>query len=574
MAQKHPWSWFLAVPLVFVTGCTGGGSDSSEDTVRITLQARYEKRALTTNGFSSQLNTQPARYCWAEVWRSGDSSPLKYGNLGTDGTGWVDIPRGIAFKVVVRADITVPSTSGSNFFMHGSVKSGVLQTAYTNSSAFNQVPTWYMESLPQVADSDFTLPLLAREDPSSADGNAGPFAIADQMAAFAEKTRDLEPTVAMPDLHAFWNAGNTSTSYPRAAVDSAIQPKILVQPSTTLATDPVPGDSRPIYQHAVRYAGPNAVDRGADAYNDSLLQETFARFYFSCGLIRSDNDADAYISPNIPSESTIAFASGFGNFLSCAFRNSPYLYDIGTDGKITYWRVDQHQKPSGGGEFLASSIARAQWGIWKNASVFNGTPAGLATMWDATNPKIAKLAFEFGNAPLGCYPTYLVGLARLASTQAGSAAGNAIRAELALENMGNGYGDITVPGDPYYTTNPTNPLDNLWITQITLPLHLSGSLKTYNSTTNGLIAYDQDQAQTYRIYHDGNSRTITLTTSGPALRVELFDSLGYLAYALAPGSANTIPLTGKTAGYYAVRVSVDPQGIFTGTDASYTLTIQ
>lgn len=135
-----------------------------------------------------------------------------------------------------------------------------------------------------------------------------------------------------------------------------------------------------------------------------------------------------------------------------------------TPVKDVFLWIDQHQKPSGGGEFLASSIARAQWGIWKNASVFNGTPAGLATMWDATNPKIAKLAFEFGNAPLGCYPTYLVGLARLASTQAGSAAGNAIRAELALENMGNGYGDITVPGDPYYTTNPTNPLDNLWIT--------------------------------------------------------------------------------------------------------------
>ena len=562
---KHPWSWMMAVPILLLTACTGGiGDDYSEETVRVTLQGRYEKRTLSSSGFGA-ITTLPTRYCWAEVWRSGGSSPISYGNLGTDGIGWVDVPRGISYYVVVRADITVPNTSGGGFYMHGSVKQGALQASYTSGTAFNQVQTWSMQSLTQVANGDMTLPLLARENPVNADGDAGPFAIVDQMATFAEKTRALEPNLTMPDLHAFWNVGNTSTAYPTAALDA--QNNVLLQPATTPATEPAPGDSRPIYQHRIRYAAPTALDRGADAYNDSLLQETFARLFFSSGIIRSDNDPNAYISPTIPSESTIAFASGFGNFLSCAYRDNAYLYDLSSTGVPTTWRLDQHQAPTTGGEFQGNAIARSLWGIYRNNSIFTNPQTGLQTIWDATNPSVVNLNYEFGNAVLGCYPTYLVGLTRMVGTQGGLAAANALRSELALENIGDGF-DVTVPAGSYYSTSA------LWISTSVLPYSHSEALRTYNTSTYGVIAYDRDQAQTYRFNYDGQPRTITLTTTSPGLLVELMDSQGYLTYATAPGAQNTITLTGRPAGFYAARVRIDPYVSYTGADATYTLTIQ
>lgn len=563
---KHPWSWLMAIPITLLLACTGGTGDGpSGDTVRVTLQGRYEKRVLSSGGFGS-ITTLPTRYCWAEVWRSGGSSPISYGNLGTDGTGWADIPRGTSFYVIVRADITVPNASGGGFFMHGSVKQGALQANYTSGTTFNQVQTWYMQSPTQVANGNMTLPLLAQENPTNADGNAAPFAIVDQMATFAEKTRALEPTLRLPDLHAFWNVGNTSTAYPTAALNP--QNEILKQPATTPATEPSPGDSRAIYQHKIRYASHTALDRGADAYNDSLLQETFARLFFSSGIIRSDNDASAYISPIIPSESTIAFASGFGNFLSCAYRDNPNLYDLNSAGVPTTWRLDQHQAPTSGGEFQGNAIARSLWGIYRNNSIFTNSQTGLQTIWNATVPSLADQNFEYGNASLGCYPTYLVGLTRLVGTQGGLAAANALRSELALENIGNGY-DVTVPAGPYYATSA------LWIPTSVLPYSHNGALRTYNTSTYGVIAYDRDQAQTYRFYYDGNpTRVITLTTSSPGLLIELMDSKGYLTYAAAPGAQNTISLTGRPVGFYAARVRIDPYVSYSGANAAYTLSIQ
>jgi len=568
LMTKQPWSWgLITVPLLLTLLACGGGTDSGpigEDTVRVTIQGRYQKRLLTGAGFGS-ITTLPTRYCWTEVWRPGGSTPISYGNLGTDGNGWADVPRGINFYVVVRADITVPNASGGGFYLHGSVKQGALQSSYTSGTAFNQVQTWYMQSLTQVASGNMTLPLLAQENPTDADGNAGPFAIVDQLATFAERTRILEPTLKMPDLHAFWNVGNNSTTYPGAARDA--QSEVLLQPVTTAATEPAPGDSRPIYQHKVRYASHTAQDRGADAYNDSLLQETFARVFFSSGIIRSDNDATAYIDPTIPSESTIAFANGFCNFLSCAYRDNAFLYDLNATGTPVPWRLDQHLAPASGGEFQGNAIARSLWGVYRNNSIFANSQTGLQTIWNATIPSLANQTYEYGNAALGCYPTYLVGLARMVGTQGGLATTNALRSELALENVGDGY-DVTVPAGPYYLGTA------LWISTNSLPYSHSGALKTYNTSASGTIAYDRDQAQTYRIYYDGSNRTITLSTTSPGLLVELMDSKGYLAYAIAPGAQNTISLTGRPSGYYGVRVRVDPYVSYTGADAAYTLTIQ
>jgi|GEM_PF-2296975 len=566
MAQKHPWYWAMALPLVLVTACTGV-DNGSVNTVNISVQAQYEKRDLGPTGFGS-ATPRPARYAYVELRRDSDGSLLDQVELDANGVGPAQIPKGVDVFAVLYADVVTPAPSGTGFLMYGNVKRAVPSSHFATADALNAVPTWYTTSPVFNATSSGTITLKALESTSE----AGAFAIADQMVEFALAMGQLEPTLTLPNIHTFWNTG-TVTTYPTSDATA-----------TTTGVLQYPKTDRPMLVNEIRFGTP-----WNDAYNDSLLLETFAHSLFAYGsywstdaqgtqfgsLVRSDGDP-AKIDPFISSESTMAFASGFGNFLSCAIRNDPNLYsmDATSDTLPNQWRIDQHQMPTTGGEFFGSSVARSMWGIWKNGSVFNGSQAGLTTMWNATIPSVVNQAFEFGNAPLGCYPTYLVGLTRLAATQGGNVAGNAIRAELALENVGNGYGDVTVPGDPYYTTNPANPLDNLWITNSTLPLSLSGTLRTYDSSVYGLIAYDQDQSQAFRIYHDGTDRTITLNTSSSGLLVELFDSLGYLANGKAPGSTNTISLAGIVAGNYVVRVRLDPSKSFTGADAAYTLTVQ
>lgn len=244
-----------------------------------------------------------------------------------------------------------------------------------------------------------------------------------------------------------------------------------------------------------------------------------------------------------------------------------------TDARCRSWSqcdhngvLDQHQAPTSGGEFQGNAIARSLWGIYRNNGIFTNPQTGLQTIWNATNPSVVNQTNEFGNTVLGCYPTYLVGLTRLVGTQGGLVAANALRSELALENIGNGF-DVTIPEGPYYATSA------LWISTGTF-FTQPGTLKTYNTSTYGVIAYDRDQAQAYRFYYDGQPRTIALTTSSPGLLVELMDSKGYLTYAMAPGAQNTITLTGRNPGFYAARVRIDPYVTYTGADATYTLTIQ
>ncbi len=540
--------------LLILAGC-GGGTSDGPSAVSITVQGQYEKRVLGPAGFSSTLSTLPARYAYAQVVNSSSGRVEAAGPLGADGTRTFSVPRGITFFVALYATTEVPATSGTDFYFYGGVKKALPTTTYASADAFNQVTTWYTTSADSAANSSGTLSLKALE----ATGEAGAFAIADQLTTFALGLRALEPTLQLPELYAFWNPGTAST-YPTAAL--APGGTAVLKQSATLG-------GRAIFQHEVRHAAPTAADRGADAYNDSLLMEGFARLLFADDslayangtfgqIVRRDND-NGFVAPQDASEPAIAFMGGFSTFLSCALRNDPATYEVPSGGGLpTVFRLDQHTgfSPTGGGEFYAGSVARTLWGIWKHPAVFNGSQAGLGTMWNATIPALASEGYEYGNTPLACYPTYLTGLRRLA----GASAANAILDELTLENVGDG-------------TDPTSGLylngTSLWRLPA-IPFTDAGTFPTYAAGWS----FDRNQAQAYRFSHIGGPRTLTLGTNGSGLVLELFDGSGLVGQVTATSSGNgVINRTSLPAGTYVVRVRVDPYAVYPNGSVNYSLSV-
>ncbi len=546
----------MVAPLAFLLGCGGSSSSTDISTVSVTVQGQYEKRILSSSGVDTALTTLPARYSFAQVVNSASGRVEAAGTLGVDGTATFSVPKGITFFVALYATVEVPgSTPGSGFYFYGGVKKAVPASTYASADAFNQVATWSTTSADTVANSSGYLTLRATD----ATAEAGAFAIADQMATFALGMRALEPGLQLPELYSFWNT-SAFTSYPSVALTAG---------GTTVLKQGAALGGRTIFQHEVRYASPTATDRGADAYNDSVLLESFARMLFADDslaytngtygtIVRRDND-NGFVLPADASEPAIAFVSGFSSFLSAAFRNNPYAYEIPTGGGLPIvFRLDQHTGfvPAGGGEFYAGSVSRSLWGIWKNPAVFNGSQGGLATLWNATIPTIASQAYEYGNTPLACYPTYLTGLSRLA----GIAAATPIQNELFLENVGNGL-------DPTTNTYLNGPA--LWQTSA-IPITASGTFPTYAAGWS----FDQNQAQAFRFTHGGGPRTLTLSTSGNGLVLDLFDSIGLLRQVTASSSANgVINLPSLAAGTYVVRVRVDPYVIYPNSTINYNLSV-
>lgn len=545
----------LIASLLFLAGC--GGTSDGPGTISVTVQGQYEKRVLSSAGFSPALTTLPTRYAYAQVVNSSSGRVEAAGTLGADGTRTFAVPKGITFFVAIYASTEVPAGgSGGGFYFYGGVKKALPSATYTSAEAFNLIPTWYTTSADSAANSSGNLTLRALDST----GEGGAFAIADQMTTFALGMRSLEPTLQLPELYAFWNSGTTSTTYPSVAQAAG---------GTTILKQSAALGGRAIFQHEVRYAGPAAADRGADAYNDSALLEACARLLFAEDslayangtfgqIVRRDND-NGFVAPGDASEPAVAFVGGFSSFLSCAFRNDPFTYEVPAGGgQPTVFRLDQHTgfTPTGGGEFYAGSVARTLWGIWKNPAIFNGSQSGLGTLWSATIPTTASLGYEYGNTPLACYPTYLTGLRRLA----GTAAASAMLDELAQENVGNG-------------TDPTLGLylngTSLWRLPA-IPFVDSGTFPTYAAGWS----FDWNQAQAFRFSHIGGARTLTLGTSGAGLVLELFDSVGLVRLATASSSGNgVISLPNLPAGTYVVRVRVDPYVTYPNGTINYNLSV-
>ena len=531
----------MIATLGILAGCRGSDSSSTTGagTVSITVLGQYEKRTLSTSGFGA-TTTPPARYAYAQVVNSSTNRVEAEGTLGSDGTGTFSVPRGITFFVALYATVEVPnSPADTGFYFYGGVKKAIPASTYASTAAFNQITTWSTTSADTVANSSGNLTLRALEST----GEAGAFAIADQMTTFALGLRQLEPGLRPPELYAFWNPGTFST-YPSAAFATG---------GTTVLTQSTALGGRVVFQQEVRYAAPTAADGGADAYNDSLLLETFSRLLFADDslaygngtygtIIRRDND-NVWVDRTVQSESTVAFVAGFADFLAGAVRNDSRLLDTYVDATgvarvNTFDLTDHTYVPSASkGEFTRGSIAVSLWGLWKN--VLGGNQAGLNTLWAAvrsTRPYLDGTG-EYEQATLGCYPSYLLGVQSRVSAPTWTAA----LTELALETVAN-------PNTAYFAGTA------LWAT-VAIPLSTTGSLQTYVSTAN--LYYDRNQSQAYRFTHNGTGpRTITMTpTGGQDFYLELFGPGGQVTGSYGtPGSARTLSLTSLPAGVYVARV--------------------
>lgn len=558
-------TWRFALALLAVAGltaCGGGSSTSYNPDAQITIQAQFEKVALTPTGFGA-TTTLPARYCYAEVCDAATGTVLASDYLGSGGTGTTYVARGSQVYVNVYARYQVPSADPSSFFMRGSVKNAPLSVIKPSigSAAFDSIPDWYVTSNTFTANQDGTLAVTAL----ASNRIAGAFNIADQAVTFASAVRDMDGTgtLRLPNLHTFWttslNPADQARTYPEVTWASA----------TSILTS---RSGRALFSHQVCGLGTGAANTETDEWDDGVLQETFARLLFAdysykpdgssaLSLLRRDND-NVYVSRYTPSESTAAFVAGFSDFLSAAARNDSRILDSYVDGtgvaQVDAFDLSSHAMVASAnkGEFTRGSIAVSLWGIWKND--LGGGQAGLQTLWQAvtSNTAYADGTGEYEQATLGCYPSYLLGVANRVT----SATWNAILGELALEA-------VPDPSPAYFNTNA------LWLT-VGVPYSAPGALQTYDASQNRY--FDWNQSQAYRFTHGGGARTITMTptTGGQDFFIELLGPGGWWAgstdQSLA-GQTRTLSLSNLPAGVYAVRVRA---GYTTATGTyGYTISI-
>ncbi|HEX9009520.1 MAG TPA: hypothetical protein VF804_04075 [Holophagaceae bacterium] len=550
---------FVAVLLALggLAACGGGSGSSAPSDAQITIQAQFEKLALSPAGFGG-TTTLPARYCYAEVCDSGTGAVLASGYLGSGGTGTAYVARGSVVFVNVYARYQVPSADPNSFFMRGSVKNAPQPLNDISSSAFAAIPDWYVTSNTFTANQDGTLAVTALVS----NRIAGAFNIADQAVTFATAVRDMDGTgtLRLPNLHTFWT---TSTN---AADQGRTYPSVTWASAASILTS---SSGRALFSHQVEGLASGAAGTETDEWDDGVLQETFARLLFAdysfkpdgssaLSLLRRDND-NAYVSRYTPSESTAAFVAGFSDFLAGAVRNNPQILDSYVDGggtpQVDDFDLSSHAMVSAAnkGEFTRGSIAVSLWGMWKND--LGGGQAGLHTLWQAVTSgnAYADGTGEYEQATLGCYPSYLLGVANRVT----SPTWNAILGELALEA-------VPDPSPAYFNTNA------LWLT-VGVPYSANGSLQTYAASQARY--YDWNQSQAYRFTHLGGARTITMTpTGGQDFYLELLGPGGWWAGSYAtPGSTRTLSLANLPAGVYAVRVRA---GATTATGTyGYTISI-
>jgi hypothetical protein len=528
----------LALALLAACGGGGGGSTPASSDARLTLQAQFEKRPLGPTGLGT-TTLRPARYCWAEVRQAGTDALLASGYLGSDGTGTAYVQRGVSAYLKVYAQYQVPSADPASFFLRGSVKNAPLPTGAVDLATFEAYPNWSVSSAPVQANQDGTLGVTAL----ASNRIAGAFNIADQAVTFGAAVRDMDgPSLRLPNLHTFWTTSSNPVDQTRT------YPALTAAPGNSYL---VTSSGRAVFSHGV-YGLAGGASTETDEWDDGVLQETFARFLFADGtyradgsstlsLLRRDND-NVWVDRTFPAESTAAFTAGFSDFLAGAVRNDSRLLDSYVDGggaaQVDAFDLASHAAVplASKGEFTRGSIAVSLWGLWKN--VLGGGPSGLQVLWAAvrsTTPYTDGTG-EFEQATLGCYPTYLQGVA----SRVTGATWTAALGELALEAIPN-------PSPAYFASTA------LWETRPT-PFSATGSLQTYAPSQD--LYYDRTQSQAWRFTHLGGPRTITMIpTGGQDFYLELLGPGGWVTGSFStPGSTRTLTLSNLPAGVYAARV--------------------
>ncbi|HJV22507.1 MAG TPA: hypothetical protein VJ570_07415 [Holophagaceae bacterium] len=553
-------SLFSALLALGLVGCGASAYDGGGGDVTVTLQGQFEKPNLTPAGFSGS-STLPARYCYMELRDATSDVVLAKGYLDGNGQGATTLPAGTQAYAVLYASYEVPLVpAGSGFFMRGSVVdapppapglSGDQQLAY-----FNGTQDWFVTSANTSFTSSGTLTVKAL----ASNHIAGAFAIADQAVTFAQGVQALSPPLTLPNLHTYWSTSTNPADQLRS------YPRILQKSDQSI---PITASNRALFTHAVYGDFSGAANSESDAFDDAVLQETFAHLLFAdysyhadgssaLSLLRRDND-NSYTSRFADSEASIAFVDGYCDFLAGALRNQAALLDSYVDGGGVA-RVDDFDLslPLLGSEFVRGSVATNLWSIWKGP--LGGGQSGLQALWDRLNTSNAGLdgVGDYNGAPLGCYPTYLVGLRNAVTL----ATWTSIQGTFAASG-------IADPGTAYFSGS------TLWSNQLTIPFTATGTLAFFGP--GSYRYYDRTQAQAYRfVQGSAVTRTLTLTPDpGVDFELDLIGPGGLIAASYASPYGTTRTLTLTAPGTYVVRVRVNPDSAeaYTAGNYGYSLTL-
>ncbi len=523
-------TWLFALPLALLVGCTSGVP--TDKTVRVTIQGQFEKRTLTSTGFGAST-VQPIRHSYTEVRQTTGDTLIASGYLGSDGTASVDVAPGTQVYVRIFSEYEVTGGTATNdFFMRG----GVLNQPYDTTAAFSVNDEWSVTSSNTTVTTSGTLTVTA----TAASRIAGAFNINDQMLSQGLALKNLESTLRLPSLFAYWST-NTNPSHQLRTYPSVLKTNNQV----------ITNNGRAVFVQSFNGLLNGGAFTETDEWDDGVIQENSAHLLFAdyslkgdgssaLSLLRRDND-NVYVSRYRPSDSTAAFVGGYCDFLAGALRNTPVLLDSYVDGNSAFqveaFDLSRHDQISSGqrSEFTRGSIATSLWGIWKNSMA--GDTASLTTLWQAvrSNTALSDGSGEYTFGTLGCYPSYLVGVkSRINTTAWTSAVG-----QLGLES-------IPEPTPAYFAGT------RLWS-------YLPGSGALVFRESSDPFAesfFEPDQFRSYRFTQAvTGSRTITLN-GGTGMWVEVFGPGGYYAGNFTENNAQTVTINNLAPGAYAARVRV------------------
>ncbi len=540
---------FILMPatLLLALGCVQVNDSGSQGLQGLAVTGQYRDPGTNT--------LKPTRYCWAEVYDLTTGSVADSGYLGADGRGTFQAPEGDTLQVRIFARVEVPD--GATFTLRGSVKGAALSGTYASSDAFNSVAD---ASVTSSSGTGTSLTLVA--EPDATQTNQA-FNAADQLVALGQGMKTIQPGLKLPNLHVFFTSSTNVTGYPVVVRNSGNQ--VLTQPS-----------GRAIFALPVAGNGSGAANSNNDLGDDAVLLEAYSHLLFAdhslqetgasaLSYLRRDND-DQWVDRPFQSEPTIAFATGFGDFLAAACRSldgapSPHLItDTFVDGTgaaasstFDLTNHGQFARATNQGEFYRGSVAISLWQTWQVA--LGGSTSALQTLWAATSR--ATNPNEFLRTPFAAYPNYLLGLKNLLGP-----------ASLSWSNtlFQLGQEDVQDPSPAYFLSGA------LWTTWNSLPQSTSGSFPVYTPASG--INFDRNQAAAYTFVHGGGPRTVTLSTSSPGLVLELFDAQGLYAQTVATSAGNGIVnVANLPSGTYGVRVRVDYLRTYANGNAPWTLTV-
>lgn len=498
---------------------------------------------------------KPTRYCWAEVYDLTTGTVADSGYLGADGQGTFRAPEGDTLQVRIFARVEVPE--GASFTLRGSVKGASLAATYADVDTFNAVAD---ASVTSSAGTGTSLTLVA--EPDAAQTHQA-FNAADQLVALGKGIQAFQPGLKLPNLHAFFTSSTNVTGYPLVVRNGSHQ--VLTQPS-----------GRAIFALPVAGNASGVANSNNDLGDDAVLLEAYSHLLFAdhslqetgasaLSYLRRDND-DQWVDRPFQSEPTIAFATGFGDFLAAACRSldgasNPHLITdtfVNGSGAAASSTFDlthhgQFARVTNQGEFYRGSVAISLWQTWRVA--LGGSNAALQTLWAATAQNTTT--YEFLKTPFAGYPSYLLGLKNLLGPA--SLNWNNTLFQLSQE-------DIQDPSSAYFLSGA------LWTPWGSLPQSTSGSFPVFTPASG--INFDRNQAAAFTFLHGGGPRTMTLSTTSPGLVLELFDTQGLYGQTVATSSGNGIlNFTNLPAGTYGVRARVDYLRTYAAGTAPWTLTV-